>query len=327
MEKDYVLRFVSGKYQGGDFPIPTHGELVLGRASDLDVVLIEDMVSRRHAAISAREGELSIRDLGSTNGTFVNGVRVQEAQLREGDQILVGTSVMRVLVAKEPAAMPNRASLEDVAMARRRTSQVRTMAGSIHEISLTDLLQLFSASRKTGVLIVRTEEETGRILIEQGRVISAWMDDPNKTVTGDTSIQIHVEDILPGRSVSPLKWVTRMLRWREGNFEMDTAVQIDEFVDQPRLDMTTEAIMLESMRQMDEYERLMPDLPKPKDRLTVAYPLQAALRDLTPDELDVFQLVMHCSNFQSVLDKSALSDLDTAQAVQRLLERRYVAKE
>ena len=71
----YALRFISGKYQGGEFPLRMNREIVIGRSSDLDMVLVEDMVSRRHAKISSTDSEIFIQDLGSTNGTFVNGTK------------------------------------------------------------------------------------------------------------------------------------------------------------------------------------------------------------------------------------------------------------
>src|SRR5688572_22950007 len=67
----YALRFISGKYQGGEFPLRMDREIIVGRSSELDMVLVEDMVSRKHAKISAAQDQIFIQDLGSTNGTFV----------------------------------------------------------------------------------------------------------------------------------------------------------------------------------------------------------------------------------------------------------------
>src|SRR5687768_12229808 len=87
----YALRFISGKYQGGEFPLRMNREIIIGRSSDLDMVLVEDMVSRRHAKISSTDTEVYIQDMGSTNGTFVNGEKIAgRALLHEGDRILVG---------------------------------------------------------------------------------------------------------------------------------------------------------------------------------------------------------------------------------------------
>src|SRR3954449_10228011 len=80
-----ALRFISGKYQGGEYPLGTQPEIIVGRSSDLDMVLVEDMVSRRHARIACTEQSIMIEDLGSTNGTFVNGEKIKRATLKEGD--------------------------------------------------------------------------------------------------------------------------------------------------------------------------------------------------------------------------------------------------
>ena len=94
----FALRFISGKYQGGEFPLRMNREIIIGRSSDLDMVLVEDMVSRRHAKITSTDADIFIQDLGSTNGTFVNGEKTAgRHKLAEGDRILVGTSIIKLV--------------------------------------------------------------------------------------------------------------------------------------------------------------------------------------------------------------------------------------
>jgi pSer/pThr/pTyr-binding forkhead associated (FHA) protein len=80
-----VLRGVSGVYFGRI--IPLRGRLVIGRGSDCDLVLDEPEMSRRHAMIENTGDVMFLRDLGSANGTFVNGVQVRNAVLHPDDQI------------------------------------------------------------------------------------------------------------------------------------------------------------------------------------------------------------------------------------------------
>ncbi|HTO95690.1 MAG TPA: FHA domain-containing protein, partial [Myxococcales bacterium] len=82
-DRAFAFRFISGKYQGGEYPLADAGELVIGRSSDLDLVLVEDLVSRKHAKLTLEGGGITIADLGSTNGTFVNGEKVRRRQLKE----------------------------------------------------------------------------------------------------------------------------------------------------------------------------------------------------------------------------------------------------
>lgn len=79
---------------GAEWPLGT--SMRLGRSSSCDLVLADDSVSRRHAEIALRGGVCVIRDLGSCNGTWVNGRAVQRARLRGGDELQLGETVIRV---------------------------------------------------------------------------------------------------------------------------------------------------------------------------------------------------------------------------------------
>ena len=77
----------------GDHDIVLGGtRLVIGRLTGCDICLADANVSRRHAELVLTGGIWSVRDLGSTNGTFVNGQPVAEAPLADGDVIEVGTT-------------------------------------------------------------------------------------------------------------------------------------------------------------------------------------------------------------------------------------------
>jgi pSer/pThr/pTyr-binding forkhead associated (FHA) protein len=80
-----VLRGVSGAYFGKI--IPVRGKLLIGRGSDCDLILDEPEMSRHHAVIENFGDGIYLRDLGSANGTFVNGVQVRDAVLHPDDQI------------------------------------------------------------------------------------------------------------------------------------------------------------------------------------------------------------------------------------------------
>jgi hypothetical protein len=67
--------------------IPIHGRLEIGRGAECGLVLDEPEMSRRHALIEVTASEIFLRDLGSTNGTYVNGVQVRDALLYPGDQL------------------------------------------------------------------------------------------------------------------------------------------------------------------------------------------------------------------------------------------------
>ncbi|MBI3724124.1 FHA domain-containing protein [bacterium] len=72
-------------------------DAAVGRDRACEVVLGAGGVSRKHCVIGrTREGGLVLRDLGSRNGTFVNGERVEKTRLREGDKVAVGEATLRI---------------------------------------------------------------------------------------------------------------------------------------------------------------------------------------------------------------------------------------
>jgi pSer/pThr/pTyr-binding forkhead associated (FHA) protein len=294
--KNYAMRFISGKYQGGEFPLPASSEIIVGRSSDLDMVLVEDMVSRRHAKISVNGDTVTIQDLGSTNGTFVNGERVDRMTLTDGDRVLIGTSIIKLVTTDGPAAPQQpKKRLEEVA-AGRRTNQVRSMSGAIDEVPLPDLLQLFGSSRKTGVLVVKTDTDTGKVYLERGSIVFAGIND---------------SDLL-----SAEKALHRILAWRHGTFYMEALEKIEIAV---RIELSTEAALMEGMRILDEVNRH--ELPAMRSVISVPKPLRARLSDLSAEQLDVFQTAMSHSQLEAVFNNCALDDIEIASALSVLLQR------
>jgi len=85
-----------------DIPL-THSVLSIGRDPTNDLVLPDAMVSRRHAVIECRSGQYFLRDCNSSNGSLVNGDRVSERSLRDGDLMAIGAA--RLLFREEAAAI------------------------------------------------------------------------------------------------------------------------------------------------------------------------------------------------------------------------------
>lgn len=301
----FALRFISGKYQGGEFPLRMNREIIIGRSSDLDMVLVEDMVSRRHAKISSTDNDVFIQDMGSTNGTFVNGEKIAgRAQLQEGDRILVGTSIIKVVGVEGSVAQQTEAEarrrLEAGAQQRQQT-QGRPMSGVIEEIPLPDLLQLLSTSRKSGVLTVNNGVSIGKIYLRKGAIYFATINDDF--------------------AVSPQKAIYRMLTWATGTFELEPSVEMQVMEE---IQESTEGLLMEGVRQLDEFRNLQKSLPPLGSPLAVPTPLAGKLRELTPSELDTFQLVLDHGQLQKVLDNFPGTDLDAAQNIISLMKREFV---
>lgn len=302
----YAFRFISGKYQGGEFPIHDDREIIIGRSSDLDMVLVEDMVSRKHSKITSDGGELTIEDLGSTNGTFVNGERVKFSKLKDGDRVLIGTSIIKLMKVDDATAKKfeeRSRSTQFRHQTRHPTASGRPMSGTIEEIPLPDLLQLLSSSRKSGVLAIRSQKGFAKIYLRTGQLYYCSIDDDFE--------------------LKPLKAIHRVLTWEAGAFELQPP---DDRAFLEELKESTEAILMEGMRLLDEYNRVKSEAPDLDEMFAISSPLQAPLRDLSPGELDVLQLVHNLGQLQAVLDKSPLSDPDTLGHVVKLLKMQYLRR-
>jgi len=327
----YVLRFISGKYQGGEFPLSSGSEIVIGRSSDLDMVLVEDMVSRRHAKIAMNDGNVILQDLGSTNGSFVNGEKVKRIRLRDGDRVLIGTSIIKLIKRNESGYDEstgdiqidvtdlNVDSLDDefdevrldgetsisssTAKADRAYRDgnltTRSMYGSIKEIPLPDLIQLLTTSKKNGILEVESDAFVGRIYLREGQIYFAAIND--KT------------------DVDPYKAIYRIMTWQDGTFEL---LPEDDRKFSTEISGSPESILMEAMRQMDEIARLndKETVPEISSKLKLANPPGIPLNELEGEQLETLQSVLMHLNTLDVLNDSKKSDFETLAVLAKLLK-------
>ena len=80
--------------------------IVVGRAVTSDLPIYDPTVSRRHAEVSLVDGGVRVQDLGSSNGTFVNGTRVSETVVSDGDVVTFGKVAFKVQEVTPPATRP-----------------------------------------------------------------------------------------------------------------------------------------------------------------------------------------------------------------------------
>ena len=289
---DFVLRFIAGKYEGGEYPLEPDNEIVIGRGGELEIVLVEDMVSRKHATIRMRDNKILIEDLGSTNGTFVNGQRINKTTLKENDRVLIGTSIMKLVSTASGAAFKNDSN---------PSANATSMSGNLNEMSLSQLLTTMSQSRKGGILEVQNEDNEGKIYLRDGKLYYALLNNND--------------------DLGPEKALFRMLAWEEGSFFLGPNSD-EQFL--LEIEDDTHHLIIEGTRQLDELRQIQPKLPELEDELVIPRPLSAPLSKLERDELEVFQVVMNHRFFQSILDLSPFQDLQTCRLVKQLIDTKYI---
>lgn len=92
----FVLRGVSGSTFGKTFPL--FGTMTVGRHSDCDISIPGEEISRHHAKLQVMPDGISVEDMGSANGTFINGKRIHQGMLKAGEELRLDT-VRFLLVA------------------------------------------------------------------------------------------------------------------------------------------------------------------------------------------------------------------------------------
>lgn len=97
-EKAHTLAVVAGPLQGSHMEIASLEEFTVGRAGDNDFQLGDDYASSRHARLFRRGSDWFVEDLDSRNGTFVNGVRIdQPERVTVGMDMKMGRTIVRLM--------------------------------------------------------------------------------------------------------------------------------------------------------------------------------------------------------------------------------------
>ena len=95
--RDACLVVIYGEDLGRRVPLGSE-PVVIGRSSRCELQIDQESVSRNHCRIAFDGRSFAVRDLGSTNGTYVNDEQVESAELRDGDQLKVGRTILKFIV-------------------------------------------------------------------------------------------------------------------------------------------------------------------------------------------------------------------------------------
>lgn len=137
------LRIAAGNKQGNSIPLP-QGKFIVGREEDCHLRSNSDLVSRHHCVFTVDDFSVRLRDLGSTNGTFVNGERLKGAvNLKAGDRVLIGKLDLEVMIQEASSETPSVSSVETVMIAG---SPEASSASTQYAMPVLDLTTMNPAS-------------------------------------------------------------------------------------------------------------------------------------------------------------------------------------
>ncbi len=107
LDVNVVLRVVAGPHTGTEYCFDRHDTFVVGRSSQVQFPVPDDrFLSRDHFLVEFNPPQCFLKDMGSTNGTKLNGQKVDQALLRDGDVVEAGKSRFLIVVNDTSADMP-----------------------------------------------------------------------------------------------------------------------------------------------------------------------------------------------------------------------------
>ncbi len=114
----YQLVVVQGRSANQALKLPSEGVTTVGRQNGCQIRIVSSQVSRKHCELFEKKGLLLVKDLNSSNGTIVNGKRINGQQVLEaGNELMIGSVKFRVEKA-EAVAEPSAAKPSDTAVAQ-----------------------------------------------------------------------------------------------------------------------------------------------------------------------------------------------------------------
>jgi hypothetical protein len=271
------------------FELDPSAALRLGRSRRCDLVVKDPTVSRIHAEIRMEEERVLLRDLDSTNGTFVNDVRTETEFVAPGDRIRLGSAELEMCLDSCAA----NAHIEIGDNESHETPNDDVLFGVAENLSPVDLVQVLAQQGKSGTLMLHYGQ-FGRIDFQSGRACYAKVGG----IEGEKAFH-------------------RILGWQGAEFQFRGG-----HPRQVNLKQSIERLLVDNMRMQSEYQSLLEKLPDPRCELCLDPP--PADVELTLVEAEVIRRMGESRTLVEVIDSIPHLDFEVAKAVSRLLEMKIL---
>lgn len=281
--------------------------VAVGRHPSNDVQLRSRRVSNYHAEILSEVEGLFVRDMGSTNGTYVNDESVRRRKVETGDCIRIGgfTLVVRLVPRSEADKAENRESTSerfavgtagDILPFRGQPPSSERSRGRT-ETTLPELLAELSRRSRSALVALRIEQEEGRIYLREGAIV-------------------HCEHGGARRQ----KALYRLLALERGTYEIDElpAAPVPQTIEE-----ATDNLMMEGMQQLEALDKLRAKLPPMMCELALNESCGAPVNTLTADELEIYQQLIRYQTVARVLDESEVTDFMVLLLSHALLQKGF----
>jgi len=300
---EMVLQLATDR-QVHSFDLKETFRVAIGRHHTNDIQLRSNRVSNYHFEILNEGGELLIRDMGSTNGTYVNDAPVRRQPLVTGDRIRVGSFQLNVTLKprrrETKLASPFRiGTVGNILPYQSAVSATHlTVSPERIDTTLPDLLIQLATHGMTGMIVIRNQSGDGRIYLRDGQIVHCQAGNVRKE-----------------------KALHRILGIQKGRYE------IFEFPTDATVPTTiagqTETLILEAMQQIEALERLTSKLPPLVYEIGLNDACDLAVSALNADELEIYEYLIRYQTIVRVMEESELTDFQVLRHIHSLLARGF----
>ncbi|MBN2035126.1 MAG: FHA domain-containing protein [Chitinispirillaceae bacterium] len=228
------------RYPEKPVQVPTRKRMTFGRTDDNDIVLHEARVSRKHAAIEYKKPYFVLIDLGSSNGTFLNNVKLsapQSAALQNWDKIRIASAVFTArIVEKQSEIMDEFKELRS--RAQREVTEIINLkelwnqenapgfAGDLAHLCPVELFQMIESGGKSGIISMQTPSGEGTFTLSNGHLAEASFNNKD----GEEAVY-------------------DVLNQNQGSFTFSPQTIT---IDNPQITMSITFLLIEGCRRLDE---------------------------------------------------------------------------
>ena len=305
---EMVLQLATDK-QVHAFDLSETFRVAVGRHPSNDIQLRSRRVSNYHAEILSEVEGLFVRDMGSTNGTYVNDVVVRRKRLSSGDCIRIGGFTLVVCL------VPRSDGLEEGARSANESFPIGTV-GSIlpfrgqpsslderralrerPDTTLPELLTELSHRSASALVTIRIQQEEGRIYLREGAVI-------------------HCEH----GAVRRQKALYRLLALQRGTYEIH---ELPSAAVPQTIHEATDNLVVEGMQQLEALDKVSAKLPPLMYEVALNESCPTAVNTLTADEVEIYQQLIRYQTVARVLDESEVTDFMVLLLCHGLLQKGF----
>jgi len=310
MSQSPQLLLLTTQQQVHAFDLSHTFRVALGRHESSDLRLPSRTVSNFHAEILIEAEGLELRDLGSTNGTYVNDEAVRQRYLKSGDRICIGNYVVTVHLKqlkqekeafyqykRNPDAFGigvcgNIFSLRAKSGQATKTLRVKDP----RDLTLPDLLKILTMNAYSVMIHLKKGVEESRVFVKKDRIV-------------------HAEY---GQALAE-KALFRLFGWPEATYV------IKEYPTMPPVPHTillpTDALIIEGMKEADEMEALVRQLPPLEVALQVKEDCPLPLSAHTSGEIEIYLCIIRHLTLARVLEETQMTDVKVLRLADALIRK------